>query len=71
MGAHHQIEVLGEAEACILHRQTGGMGIGEEYHLLAGGLECGQEGNDVGAPLDLLQDLLFEGRMSSPSVRVQ
>lgn len=55
MGAHHQIEVLGEAEACILHRQAGWMGIGEEHHLLAGGLECGKEGNDVGAPLDLLR----------------
>ncbi len=50
----------------ILDRQAGRVGIGEEHQLLAGGLERGQEGDDVGAPLDLGQDLLLEGSDVQP-----
>ena len=66
MGAHHKIQMLGEAEPRILHRQAGGVGIGEEHQLLARRPQGGQEGDDMGPPLDLVQDLLLEGANVEP-----
>ncbi len=66
VGTHHQIQMVGKTELRILHRQTGGVSVGEKHQLLARGAQLGQKRDGMGTPLDLRQQLLLEGANIEP-----